>query len=222
MAVAQANEDVFNVWRPEDEARVQADLEAEQQRIEVFDVKIETSSTTSLSSSTESSEETAAAAETAAEGTRLLQESAADSTEEPAAEETASVATTPGVAVIEYDKDSVFNLSDQYDPINDSAVVSFSNQVDLERIADEIEAREDLHEDDEDNENAGAIAALIIGTIILVGMLAFCMWKACNAKKSGGMGMSSGGARSGNNGTIMINQSAMSSNTNQGKLDDIM
>ena len=73
-------------------------------------------------------------------------------------------------------------------------------------------------DEDGDDANTGAIVAVIIGAIILVGLLGYCLWKVCRAKD----GREAAAVRGGRSGTILVNQSAMSSNTNQGKLDDIM
>ena len=196
MPVAQANPDVLNIWRPEDQARVESEIGVEQRRISVFRERAGLDDSVPDTTAAEPTVEPAADTTTddAATGTRRLQ---------------------AATAVVEYDKPSVFDLFVQYDPIYDQAVVDFDEQTDM--VALRKVAEEKQHEDSDRDADAGAIAALVIGLIILVGMLSYCLWKGCMMKK--GMG-SSGGSRNGQ--TIMVNQSAMSGNTNQGKLDDIM
>jgi len=74
------------------------------------------------------------------------------------------------------------------------------------------------HIEEDEEANTGAIIACIIGAIVLVGLLGYCLWRMCRAKD----GREAANVRGGRGGTILVNQSAMSSGTNQGKLDDIM
>ena len=103
-------------------------------------------------------------------------------------------------AVVEYDKDTVFDKFDEYDPIREQAVVDFEEQADMVALRKVVEGKRLDHEDSDREANAGAIAALVIGLIIFMGMLSYFLWKTCMMKK-GGMGSS--GARNGQ--TVFVN-----------------
>ena len=235
--VASANNNVLNIWRPEDEARVRAAIAEEERRIAIFEERLQTTqqaivdsiqeatttetgttTTTVNSDGTQTATttvDTAAAADTGAAAEGAAAEAATTTETAPAA---APAAPTGGNAVVEGNKDGVFALFETYDPIEATSLITFSDRIDITAIRNAIREEQDFHRDSDRKANAGAIAAVIVGSIILVGLLGYCLWKACMMKKSGEM---SSAQRGGRQGTVLVNQSAISSNT-QGKLDDIM
>ena len=197
MPVAQANPDVLNIWRPEDQARVQTAIDVELARIDVFEDRIQLDA--SDSSSTDAAAETTddAAADTAADATA---DAAAGTRRLQAAQ-----------AVVEYDKQTIYD-SFEYSPFDQRTVISFEEEIDLAAIKKRIEENDGYHKEEDKDVNAGAIAGCVIGAVLLIGMLAYCMWKACMKSKGAEMSSARGGARNGQ--TVLVNQSAMSINSN--------
>lgn len=59
--------------------------------------------------------------------------------------------------------------------------------------AERLNSVYELHRNEEEEANTGAIVAVIIGAILLFGILAVCCWKMCNAKKQMAGGTRGGG-----------------------------
>lgn len=51
----------------------------------------------------------------------------------------------------------------------------------------------DLHSDEKRDANTGAIVAVIIGTVILFGLLGYCLWMACKMQRRREMNNAGGG-----------------------------